>query len=289
MFKSYGFRFADRYPDLMLIETIGHEIVTDEAYNWDGRTRRTNGYLFQYTLAGSGKLEWGGNLFEVKKHQAFIVEIPGEHRYYYDPDTNEPWEVIWVRLRGRHIEPYWNILKSNGNILQLHGDSGPVSSWWQLFRDTIKGKMDDPYIQSVRVYEWLLSFLRETQQGHEAVVPSGKGNLYAASIAWMRERYGSAISLEQLADIEKLSKSHYCKSFHRALGISPIDYLNRVRVEESARLLTGSTLTIAQIAAVSGFETASYFGKVFKRYVGMPPHQFREGGHDWHVDLLKLL
>ncbi|MNG27780.1 HTH-type transcriptional activator RhaR [compost metagenome] len=73
------------------------------------------------------------------------------------------------------------------------------------------------------------------------------------------------------------------------MGITPFEYLNRVRIEEAAELLGSSALTVAQIAAATGFETTSYFGKVFRRYVGMTPLQYREGRHDWNVDRLKLV
>lgn len=289
MIESYGFRFADRYPEFMLIETIGHETITDAAYDWDGRTRNTNGYLFQYTLAGRGWLEVEGQLFELKKNQAFVVEIPGPHRYYYDPRAGEDWEVIWVRLRGRQIAFFWDSLHARGPVLHLNADAEPIAGWQRLFLDTSKGKLDDPFIQSVRVYEWLLTFFRQNWQGHETSRrPDGK-TAYAASIACMREQYGRAISLEQLAAAEHLSKSHYCKAFRRAMGISPFEYLNRVRIEEAAELLGSSALTAAQIAAATGFETTSYFGKVFRRYVGMTPLQYREGRHDWNVDRLKLV
>jgi AraC-like DNA-binding protein len=273
----------------MLIETIGHETITDSAYDWDGRTRQTNGYLFQYTLAGSGWLEVEGQLFEVKKNQAFVVEIPGPHRYYYDPREGEPWEVIWVRLRGGQMASIWDSLNKRGPVLQLNADAEPIAEWRRLFHDTVKGKLNDPYVQSVRIYEWLLTFLRLSRQGNEASRRPDGLSPYSASIAYMREKYGRTISLEELAAVEHLSKSHYCKAFHRALGLSPFDYLNRVRVEEAAELLGSSVLTVTQIASATGFETTSYFGKVFKRYVGMTPLQYREGQHDWNVDRLKLV
>jgi hypothetical protein len=61
-------------------------------------------------------------------------------------------------------------------------------------------------------------------------------------------------------------------------GVSPARYLTRVRMEEAARLLRADPAPIKEIARRSGFSDPNYFGKVFRRYFGIGPRDFRRSG-----------
>ena len=63
--------------------------------------------------------------------------------------------------------------------------------------------------------------------------------------------------------------------FKQCSGSSFKEYLNMVRVEESKRLLSNTEYSIIDIAVACGFDDQSYFSKVFKKYTGMSPKQYR--------------
>ena len=53
------------------------------------------------------------------------------------------------------------------------------------------------------------------------------------------------------------------------------DYITRVRVENSVRLMEKRELTLREIAAHCGFKSPGYFSKVFKKYLGVTPREYR--------------
>jgi len=81
-----------------------------------------------------------------------------------------------------------------------------------------------------------------------------------------------------LADLARelgVSEPYLSRLFKRVTGQTFLDYLNRQRVEEAKRLLAGTDYPLTQIAMACGFADQSYFAKVFKKYTGLPPRQYR--------------
>ena len=93
---------------------------------------------------------------------------------------------------------------------------------------------------------------------------------------YIRSNYMNKITLDDIADFVYMSKSHVSKIFNEEMGISISVYVNRLRVKKSKTLLKDSSLSIAEIANLTGFENQSYFTKQFKAETGMSPKEFRE-------------
>ncbi|MBQ8309842.1 MAG: AraC family transcriptional regulator [Clostridia bacterium] len=93
---------------------------------------------------------------------------------------------------------------------------------------------------------------------------------------YIRNNYMNKITLDDIAEHVYMSKSHISKIFNAEIGMSISAYINGVRVEKGKRLLQDVSLTIAEIANLTGFEDQSYFSKQFKAITGVSPKKFRE-------------
>lgn len=98
------------------------------------------------------------------------------------------------------------------------------------------------------------------------------------ALRFIRERYASEFSLSEVAEAAGLSAAYFSKVFKSELGESFSEHVNRLRIERAVILLTGSELSLAEIAGQVGFEDQSYFTKVFKRIIGISPGRYRESG-----------
>jgi len=93
---------------------------------------------------------------------------------------------------------------------------------------------------------------------------------------YMEQNYADpAISLTTLAERVGLSPSYLGQVFSRQLGVSCVDYLAKIRMEEAARKLTETNLTVQQISESIGILNTSYFYTLFKKAYGMTPHRYR--------------
>jgi AraC-like DNA-binding protein len=72
------------------------------------------------------------------------------------------------------------------------------------------------------------------------------------------------------------SYEHLCRVFKNTYGISPLPYLNSLRVTRARSLLRSTTLSVADIGYRVGFDDPSYFGKVFGRMMQETPHKYRK-------------
>lgn len=96
------------------------------------------------------------------------------------------------------------------------------------------------------------------------------------AIRFMDENLSKPLTLDQLAELTHLSKFYLVHIFKREVGMTPIEYLNYRRIQESKRLLATTNHPIAKISEYLGFSNQSYFGRRFKEAVGMVPSAFRK-------------
>lgn len=103
-----------------------------------------------------------------------------------------------------------------------------------------------------------------------------KGNIYIRqALKYIAEHYSERITLSSVAEQVNLSPNYFSTLFHDTVGISFREYLNRVRVEESKRLLLSTDYSLTDIAIAMGFPDQSYYCKVFKTIIGTTPGKFR--------------
>ncbi|WP_298117577.1 AraC family transcriptional regulator [Flavobacterium sp.] len=93
---------------------------------------------------------------------------------------------------------------------------------------------------------------------------------------FIQSNFNNKISLSEVANLIYLTESNFCKFFKKATGKTYSDYLNEIRINEACRLLAQSEKTISQISFECGFETLSYFNRVFLNKKGMTPSVFKK-------------
>jgi AraC-like DNA-binding protein/ligand-binding sensor protein len=90
--------------------------------------------------------------------------------------------------------------------------------------------------------------------------------------------YTRRISLGEIAAASGLSPAYFSTIFKQEMGENLSAYLNRLRVEKAAMMLTETELSLAQIAEICGFENRSWFSRIFKHHAGISPGKYREKG-----------
>lgn len=83
------------------------------------------------------------------------------------------------------------------------------------------------------------------------------------------------LTVSDICKASNISKSVLYKNFNSFLGITPIDYINKKRIEKTCELLTKSNLSIENIMTKVGYSNQSYFYKKFKQINGITPKQYR--------------
>ena len=119
---------------------------------------------------------------------------------------------------------------------------------------------------------WKVEFYR-------LITKNGAGNApnsaLLKAVDYINDRYAEHITMEELCTVSGVSKQYLCLLFRQNLSTPPMEYIAKRRIQAAKELLTGSDKTIEEIAEDTGFCGSSYFCKLFKRYEGITPSQFR--------------
>jgi AraC-like DNA-binding protein len=87
----------------------------------------------------------------------------------------------------------------------------------------------------------------------------------------------SALDVDELATVVRMSPSHFTRSFNRSIGLTPHRYVIQCRVAKARELLTTTDLPLTEIALNIGFSDQSHFSRRFQEFVGVPPGAYRKG------------
>lgn len=96
------------------------------------------------------------------------------------------------------------------------------------------------------------------------------------TIKLLLKRANEKITLDEFAELNALTVTSFCRWFKKSLGVSFITYLNSVRVENACMDLLSTNEPIQAIAYANGFESPGHFNRIFKKFKGCSPGEFRK-------------
>jgi len=83
-------------------------------------------------------------------------------------------------------------------------------------------------------------------------------------------------TMGELANECRISRKHFTRAFRISTGLTPLKWLNTLRIDTARQLLVDSDLTIVEIAMECGFSDAAHLTRIFHRFVGLAPGKWRK-------------
>jgi AraC-like DNA-binding protein/mannose-6-phosphate isomerase-like protein (cupin superfamily) len=97
------------------------------------------------------------------------------------------------------------------------------------------------------------------------------------AISYIETNYADPITLDDIASVIHISTSECCRCFKRCINLSPFEYLMRCRIYMATKLMQDDPeASISSIAIRTGFNSSSYFNKLFRKYMNCTPSEFRK-------------
>ena len=208
-------------------------------------------------------------------------------------DPNAYYERIILYISKEKVEQYDSIfpeLEMGSFFRQYDGiyvlSPGERQRIMQMF-DTVRQELDSGQEKSqtlidLAIIEFFISFWRWSKRpiafpaGEQDRQKKGKPSAAHDVSEYILAHFCEQIRLEELAERFSISESYLSRSFKDVIGVGITEYINILRVRKSQELLENSKLSIAEIAQAVGFESASYFGRVFQKHFEIPPSQYRK-------------
>ena len=171
----------------------------------------------------------------------------------------------------------------------------------QLIRDILHGMCQalDAFFAGGRLYpdegtgDWLQRLMEEARQGsawkaaqelsgflgslgETAAGNPGQHPMAKRVTGILRRRCLEDVSLLDIAEEVGLSSNYLCSMYKRETGETILQALHRLRLEKACALLGSSGLKVYEVAYASGFADPSYFSRMFRKYMGMTPNEYRK-------------
>lgn len=273
-YGSFGFLNLDQLPGSpLLLLDFGIEKRHHELYDFDNSTRAYEGYLFQYTLKGCGRIVTAGESHDLPEGCGFLSRIPEDSRYFLPMDAPDLiWEYVYCHFTGEAALPFFEKIRSAyGTVLSLSSSDLPISMLLSLHSNMRGGRSLARYEGGEFLYRFLTALLRQL----ESPELKNGADVIDKAVQLMQERFGSRISIEEVAAAVGLSTAYFTRLFTRQKGDSPLHYLTNLRLQHALTLLLNSRLSIEKIAAECGFSCGNYFCKVFRKACGVSPAEYR--------------
>lgn len=236
-------------------------------------------YLIHTVLDGEGIFQ-SGNISQYCRAGDTFVVYPGS-LFSYQADKDFPWHYIWVALQGEAVAA----LLSDAGITKerplLHsGNTGELRRLYECIRLSFQ-QSPYPHLESLEASGWARLLLHQFGLANLSVLPAHPKEMPEVidrqidqAIRWISLQFHQQISIDHIAATLGYHRAHLSKAFKQRTGLSPKQYLLKMRMDK-ARELLGGTLTIDQVASSVGFNDALYFSKQFRKYNGMPPSEYR--------------
>lgn len=234
--------------------------------------------MYELTYVDRGQLHCvvDGNGFALKQGQLMIFE-PGQwHMQYTDLNLSARFLTITFDLETE--------LKLNLGSRVFDLSSAEAVFLKQLLREMdLNDVYSGDFIRS-NLKLLLLSVLRDAggrkKRLKTPVALRNENIIVSRTLQYIADHVYDKLSVENVAKETGVSASHLTALFRRQMGISPGEYIRRVKLEESKSLIRGGKMNFSQIAAALNYSTIHHFSRQFKDNFGMSPSEYSKSIKD---------
>lgn len=231
-------------------------------------------YQLLYIVSGKGHFYFHGEDRVVYAGRMVLIQPRQEQHYEYFGEDKP--EVYWVHFTGSDVK---NILRSyNIPMDDPIFYSGASSTYSYLFKEMINE------LQNCKTgYEDLLTmYLRQifllvqrTRQEERPTVSTYIQEEMEFARRYFNEHYNEPISIQEYAESRNMSVCYFQRNFKQIVKHTPMQYLLTIRVNNAASLLETTDYSMAEIAAIVGYEDPLYFSRLFRKIKGVSPRDYR--------------
>lgn len=160
-----------------------------------------------------------------------------------------------------------------------------------LMIDEAKNKK--PYYQkkiSLQLKALIIELVRKCDVSLEEEQPVKGTNMaqIAAALDYINKNYDKPIKAIELANICSMSETHFRRIFEEYINMSPMDYVNLIRIQRACDLMKKTNDSMDLVAVKCGFSTTSTFNRNFKKYLNTSPYQWKINPGNYEHKLLNF-
>lgn len=226
-----------------------------------------------YIIKGKGSFRIAQNVLDVQGGSIAIYH-PGEiQQYTYSSQDNT--EVYWIHFTGYGAEEF---LQKAGLWHKPIYTIGIDITIIELYKKIIyELQLKRPLYEltaSTACLELVALMGRKSLEVKNSFQGKRDEKIYRV-IEELHSSYNIKWSVTELSNMCNLSPFQFIRNFKAHTGMTPIDYLIKIRIDKAKEFLLSTSLSIHEISEILGYENAFYFSRIFKRKEGVSPEKYR--------------
>jgi AraC family transcriptional regulator, arabinose operon regulatory protein len=228
-----------------------------------------------YCIEGSGWVETNNVKKRIETGCFFI--IPADLPHTYGSDDRTPWSIYWIHFTGIQAPLFcnqallYNTLHSGENTR----NDRRIRLFNEIFQNLSMGYSKEN-LEYASVCLWYLlgsfSFLPQ----FERIRTIQQSDIVEKSILYMHNHLNETVTLHDIAAHCGYSDSHFSLIFKKKTTRSPIEYFLDLKMQQACQMLDFTTQPIKAIALELSFDDPFYFSRLFKKYIGISPIDYRK-------------
>lgn len=235
-----------------------------------------NDYQLLYIAAGKGEFYFKGSKEPtIVTKGNMILFRPGEPQVYcyYAVDKTE---VYWVHFTGWKVEEYLERYELPKHENVFYTGVSPDYPWIynQIIRELQIQRVNYGDMISLYMHHIFLTinrYIKESRENKNDTI-----NDIERATHYFKDNYNKPISVEQYAAEHLMSVNWFIHSFKSVMKMSPMQYIISLRISTAKGYLENSAKNIAEISNEVGYDNALYFSRLFRKYTGMTPTEYRK-------------
>lgn len=258
----------------LFVTSCGNYRVKNRSEVVTHRPKGRKDYQLLYIASGKGHFFIHGEEKTVSAGNIIIYlpDQPQEYVYYRADQT----DVYWVHFTGNEVEEilkYYNINLQN-NILYI--GTSPDYQWLfgQMIQELQLCRPRYDELISLQLRNIFVLISRAIMSAKKFSSTSEKEVAFA--MHYFRKNYNTEISIEEYSESRGLSNCWFIQCFKEITGSSPLQYILKLRISNAQSLLENTDYTITEIANMVGYTNSLYFSRLFHKYIGMSPKEYRK-------------
>lgn len=225
-------------------------------------------YVIECCTGGRGSVVINGKEFPFRAGDAYVL-LPGDAvRHVTGPGSHR--DGVWCALEGASVGKFLKeagITSESPYIAAAHFDE--VRQWLQNLVDCWSNRDSGAQLRQTACAYGLLGALLKGQT-------ADVGNTWLnKAVGYMQTNYAEIANVEEVAKQVGLERAWFSTQFKKKAGISPHQYLIRLRVQKACQLLNTTDYSVSEIAYLVGLEPHN-FSRLFKREMDLTPQEYQQ-------------
>jgi AraC-like DNA-binding protein len=246
--------------------SVGHHLVPP---GWQDNIFTLNHICILWTISGWGNVIVNGRKRRCPENHLGIY-LPGMEQNIYT--TSSEWEYCWWTMDGAEAV---RMLAGYGLKAGVHRAGSPPLSHIKQLQEQIlladrEGEIDAGATALMLMAAVAKAVRYTVHQDEESPLITDARILINDN--WQHPDFG----VEQIAIILKVDRSTLSRRFHKEVGVTVIQYLISLRIQNAMTLLRQSELPVAAVAMRCGYSDPGYFRRIFRTRTGLTPSEFRD-------------